>query len=841
MSLMSELSDLESAGLIQVAQVEPDLQYLFRHTLVQDAAYTSLLTGDRRRLHRAVGQAIEHLYPDHLDEYAPLLARHFERAGEAQRALSYFRRAGDTALSGYANQEAESLYRCGLELDPGSTAGQKGHLLGGLGEALYRQGRYDQALESWQEAIRVYQRTGDLDAVSHMYARAGRAASYALGFPQSLALCLEGLEAVAGAPESREGARLLHETARAYHFSGRSAEAERLCRQALEMAQRCSAPNMQAEALATLGILPQLAGEEAIAALRQAVELAKSADLLEVAERAHHNLAANLFVVAADLEGAFQHFVQAGDLARRRGAAHQEILSLCPAMEILLDRGPAGEIEALLSRLRELLGPTPDNPRFIAIQATLLERQGEWQDALELRRAFYQEAKRRGSHEMMYETASVLAWLLLEMDRLEEFPSAQDREQARAEIEAVLTEVIGLDPGTLGGGIRAPCQLAVLRARQGRVDEARSILDQAPAQVGDKGLTWQKMMLREAAGWIAATEKQWREAIAAFEQAATESKRLGVRWHWARQSLLQAETLMARGRPADVDHARTLLRKARDTFRDLAAPYYVALAARRLEETRSRTHNHAAALTQASRELAVAARVQAGLLPRETPYLPGWQIAAALEPAHQTWGDFYDFVWLEDGGLALVVADVADKGAGAALYMALVRTLLRTYARVDPRHPAAVLEAVNGRLLAETDTDMFVTVLYAVLDADRGEIAYANAGHNPPYLLRAGDQGEAEPLAGTGMALGVVADAAWREEEIRLEAGDTLILYTDGAIDARSKEGHRFGSRRLQSTAQAHMGDLAGEMVGAILAELHAFIGDEARFDDVTLMVVART
>jgi serine phosphatase RsbU (regulator of sigma subunit) len=843
-TLLSQLGRMESGGLIQVAQVEPDLHYAFRHALVQDAAYASLLISDRQRLHHAVGRAIEDLYPDRLDEYAAMLARHFAGAGESRQALAYFLRAGDTALAAYANQEAENHYRSALALDPGPDSAQKGHLLSGMGEALYRQSRYEEAREAWTEAIDLYRQAQDSQAVARLYARSARAASYASGYRQSLSLCREGLGAVAGAPESGELARLLHEMARAYYFSGQSDKAERLCRRVLDMAERCGTVEIQAEALATLGILPQRAGEKAISDLRQAVELAESAGLLELARRAHHNLASNLFIVAADLEGAYRHFVRAGDLARRRGDAHQEILSLVPAMGIVLECGPAAEIEALLARLQDLSGAPPHAATLADIQATVLQRQGAWQQALDLRRHSYDETQRRGSQEAIYEAGSVLAWLLLEMDRLDEFASDHDRQAALAEAEEILVGVIGLDPGSLGGGIRATCQLAALRARQGRLAEARAILAEAPAEASQKGLTWQKMMVREAAGWIAVVDNDWTEAISAFQEAAAESQRLGIRWHGARQVLLWAEALLSRGRPADVDHARGLLREARDTFRDLSAGYYAALAARRLEESRSRSHDHAAALTRASHELAAAGRIQAGLLPQETPYLPGWQFAAVLEPARETSGDFYDFIRLAEGRLGLVIADVADKGVGAALYMTLTRTLLRTYAAGHPHEPAAVLEAVNRRLISEADTDMFVTLFYAVLEPDEATLIYANAGHNPPLLLRVGGRGKAEPLAGTGMALGIGAgilpDAAWQQAAVQLNAGDALILYTDGVVDARTPEGEAFGLERLLASVQSHLGADASELAGGILAEIHHFVGDAPRFDDLTLVVVAR-
>jgi len=151
MTIISHLNTLESTGLVQVAQIEPELEYLFRHALMQEAAYNSLLAADKKRLHLAVGETIEHLYPDRLDERAAMLAQHFERAGDDERALKYFIKAGEKALATFANQEAESHYRWALELSCPDC--ERVVLLSGLGEALYRLGRSDEAIQTWNEAI----------------------------------------------------------------------------------------------------------------------------------------------------------------------------------------------------------------------------------------------------------------------------------------------------------------------------------------------------------------------------------------------------------------------------------------------------------------------------------------------------------------------------------------------------------------------------------------------------------------------------------------------------------------------------------------------------------------
>ena len=242
-------------------------------------------------------------------------------------------------------------------------------------------------------------------------------------------------------------------------------------------------------------------------------------------------------------------------------------------------------------------------------------------------------------------------------------------------------------------------------------------------------------------------------------------------------------------------------------------------------------------------ELAVAWRIQESFLPDHVPQVPGWQLAASLEPARQTSGDFYDLIPLPNGRLGILVADVADKGTGAALYMALSRTLIRTYAIEYDTQPAHALRAANRRILRDTQSDLFVTVFYGILDPDSGSLAYCNAGHNPPYLLGA-HTGAVQALSLTGMALGVIEDETWEEGTAQMAEGDVLVLYSDGIPEAANAQGAFFGTERmlavLRDVLLALPAPSAGEVQDALLAEVRAFVDDAPQFDDMTLMVVVR-
>lgn len=237
-------------------------------------------------------------------------------------------------------------------------------------------------------------------------------------------------------------------------------------------------------------------------------------------------------------------------------------------------------------------------------------------------------------------------------------------------------------------------------------------------------------------------------------------------------------------------------------------------------------------------ELALAGQIQASFLPDQLPEIPGWQTAAILRPARQTAGDFYDLIPLPNGRFGILTADVADKGMGAALYMALSRTLLRTYAVEYHTRPDFVMKVVNRRLLEDTDVTMFVTVFYAVIDPLTNEAIYCNAGHNPPYLLQSDGDDEPQRLTKTGMALGVLLGQTWEQHVIQIAPGATLALYTDGVIDAQNEAGAFFGEERLEEILRANAGRPAHNIQAALIGAIERFTGDAPQFDDITLMIV---
>jgi sigma-B regulation protein RsbU (phosphoserine phosphatase) len=257
-------------------------------------------------------------------------------------------------------------------------------------------------------------------------------------------------------------------------------------------------------------------------------------------------------------------------------------------------------------------------------------------------------------------------------------------------------------------------------------------------------------------------------------------------------------------------------------------------------------HAQTVAHERLERELAMAGQIQASFLPTSLPRLTGWELAVTLEPARVASGDFYDFIPLPNGCLGMVIADVSDKGMGAALYMAMARTLLRTYASEYPGQPDRVLDATNRRILGDAGAGLFVTVFYATLDPESGWLTYCNAGHPPPLVLDLRKPEQMVELGRTGMALGAVDDTSWRQRTLRLEPGQVMLLYSDGISDAQNPERELYGRDRLREFLTAHAqarwprGPSAKHLLESLLAEVHGFMGTAPQFDDIALSVLMR-
>jgi tetratricopeptide (TPR) repeat protein len=566
-ALIAALEAAEAAQLIEEVQRAGQELFVFAHALTQAALRESVAGLRRRRLHRRAAAAIEALRPD---DFAAL-AYHYEQAGDAALALGYYQRAGDRALAVYANQEAIRFYRAALDLG-GQDAGRAG-LLAGLGESLFRESQFAEAVQNWREAIALYQPMGDLDTVARLYARAARATWHAGDAPGSLVLAREALALMPADSETPGMATLLHETGRAYFFNGQPDEALPLCQQALALAERLGLVEVQADTLATLGLLPNQTNEARRAALLQAVELAEAAGLLYTAARAHVNLGGRL-VDWGELAAGREHFQRARELGHRVGLAFWEysmLDSVADVSSLLGDLAAAEETIPLMQELGEKGAVPADWSLWPDLaKSRVLHYRGEWEESLRLAQAGRDRARQMGDEGMRARFERNLAETLYEAGRFDE-------------AEALLTEVLASPPTTSGEkNLQAQCLLSWVYSATGRAAAARQQIEWVQAQVGDQLGSADQGLLYWSAARAAAAEGNWAEALSILEQVVQGTEQMGMRWYHARLQQDMAGLYIARGEPGDLARSQELLKEALTSYRELQCPGYVAIVEERL-------------------------------------------------------------------------------------------------------------------------------------------------------------------------------------------------------------------------------------------------------------------
>lgn len=235
------------------------------------------------------------------------------------------------------------------------------------------------------------------------------------------------------------------------------------------------------------------------------------------------------------------------------------------------------------------------------------------------------------------------------------------------------------------------------------------------------------------------------------------------------------------------------------------------------------------------RELQMAREIQEALIPTTLPHFPGYDLAATWRAAREMAGDFYDVFSLDNGTLGLVIADVSDKGAGAALFMAVSRSFIRSYAYAG-LPPVQTLGRANDLIVEDSDSGMFVTAYHTVFEPD-GRCVNVNAGHNPPLLYRQ-SSGMAELMPIGGRAIGWFKDNPLEAEMVELQPGDILVYYTDGLTEAEDAAGNDYGVERLRQAVLQMAGQPASVIRDYIVDDVDSFCGDVPLFDDLTLVVV---
>jgi sigma-B regulation protein RsbU (phosphoserine phosphatase) len=245
-------------------------------------------------------------------------------------------------------------------------------------------------------------------------------------------------------------------------------------------------------------------------------------------------------------------------------------------------------------------------------------------------------------------------------------------------------------------------------------------------------------------------------------------------------------------------------------------------------------------------QLAVAAEVQRGLLPAVNPTLPGVDLCAFCQPALHVGGDYYDFVSLPDGSVAICVADVAGKGIAAALLMAVVQASLRSRLSDTREHSVAEVAAVlNRHICASVSEARYVTCFYGELNTRDGSFRFVNAGHNPPILLRArhaeetGLLPELHRLSVGGTVLGLFPDLSFEEGRVSLQPGDILVAFTDGVTEAMNLQGEEFSDERLCEVIRNVSSRRASDILESIVSRVSEWAKGAVPHDDITVVVLA--
>jgi sigma-B regulation protein RsbU (phosphoserine phosphatase) len=239
-------------------------------------------------------------------------------------------------------------------------------------------------------------------------------------------------------------------------------------------------------------------------------------------------------------------------------------------------------------------------------------------------------------------------------------------------------------------------------------------------------------------------------------------------------------------------------------------------------------------------ELEMATKVQQGLFPRVLPEAPGLDYAGICRPARGVSGDYYDFLALENGKLGLLLADVSGKGMSAALLGASLHAVVRANAVSAGDHCGEVLAKSNALLFETTTAERFATVFYGVYDPATRILAYANAGHCPPILVRRGDQGKATciRLASLTLPVGMMPVLPPLQESVELASGDWLLIYSDGVSEAAAEGGEDFGDNKLLDSLGRLGSGTAAKVCEGVVDEVRNHLREQRQPDDITLIAL---
>ncbi len=563
--LINALEDAEKAQLIHEVPQKKNVTFKFSHALFPSTLSESIRTLRRRKLHKQVAQAFEKIRPNDFEA----LAYHYGEAGSSEEALEYFTKAGERASNAFANREAEGFFLSALDLAEDAT--ERASLLTHLGIVQDRLGSHEKSIQSWLKSIELYSSLGKMDQVAELYARCGRASWEKGDTPGNLEFCLDGLRKIGETSEGPGTARLLAETGRAHYFNSQLNEVEPLCRRALEMAEKYAVFDAQADALTNLGLLPQIAADEAVSLFEKAIQLTEDSGYWTAAARAHNNLAVILAYRLGDTKASLEHLQKAAELARKMGSVGHALFYESAVTGWLYLMGDFKRAEDNLAKLYALSELADDSQyaRNILrmVEADRLKYQGELEKSILVYEELQKNALSSEDRQAIASTKCLLSEALIEMGKFEE-------------AKPLLEEAIPLgDIGALPGGVFPRTMLAFIYAEEGDFSTAHQLLEDAYQKFIEQGSqAFDELRLRSFQSRVAFLEKKWDTAWETAEATLKLMEKADLRWYRAYLLLNWGKACLQRGREEDIQQAESHFQEAASEFTAMGIIHYAKQA-----------------------------------------------------------------------------------------------------------------------------------------------------------------------------------------------------------------------------------------------------------------------
>lgn len=549
-------------------------EYLFKHDILREVTYESVLKRLRRRYHGLVADWLIEQVAGRVGEYSGLIAGHLLQAGRKEQAGEYLLQAGQAALASFANAEAEGYFRQALEQPLEDI--QKAACLAGLGEAQYRRGTTQEAVEILRQSIELYMKLEASGNVANLYSRLANMLWFK-NYQEAWDVCQEGLKRLEDAPESPGMARLLAEAGRTAHFLARPTdEVISLCQRAIDMAERLGEQVARADASITIA-LREPDFEKSTYLLQKAAEFSVTNRLWDQARRAHANLGHVYTINDENLEIGYQHVMQAVDISIQIGNIEMFFWDLSNLELNLIWQGDLHSVEDKLKDiLHRSMAPQSRADEFLeGVYSELLYPRGEWTQALEYYQQYQEELRKTSRYQVIAGNNFVLADANLELNRFRGMVDLSVAEAAMRENIEIKWYVIV-----------SRFTLVIILVRQLRFAEARVRLNEVIKSLEQrKSVESTKSFesnILSAQAEFARAEGRWDEAMSKVK-ALIDIYRAGrFKWNWARQLIDLGDVLISRDLPGDREQAQQVYRQSLEMFTEMGATGYIEVLEERL-------------------------------------------------------------------------------------------------------------------------------------------------------------------------------------------------------------------------------------------------------------------